>query len=300
MKKKLAIFLLSLIAWMHIPAFATVIVDDADPNICDFRCTLVSGSSIADGSTSGNATVYGDADGGNQISVYDGVAHWNKYTLASEIGYALSGIVAGNMYDLYIYWNGTAFQFDTPVVWPNISTPPARTKVNGVWLKTGALTRRLVASFYATGTNLTMDTAGGRCLCNQQHRVPRAISANIPGGYTYGGGWRNAAGALNIVASVGQTFVWIVSSDGTTPVKANSDVTVGTASSGQTTCILALNGVGQATSSENNNIYGIIATGTSSISATLPAGFSYLNNQEYSSNSANQFYTQNITGTIQN
>jgi hypothetical protein len=56
---------------------------------------------------------------------------------------------------------------------------------DGVWLKTGALTRRLVGTIYTTGTATTADAANQRFVDNVDNRVPRALRAFDNTTHTY-------------------------------------------------------------------------------------------------------------------
>jgi hypothetical protein len=302
MKRQIATFLLFLFMALQLPAIATVIVNDANPKDCGIRCTLVSGHPVADGSSAGNGTIDGDPVDGGRISFNDGEGHWRSYTLSSEIGYALSGCTAGNMYDLYIYYNTSTglIQFDTPVQWSSPTTMPTRTVVDGVSLNPANITRRLACSFYCIGTNLTIDNPIARCVSNQQNRQDRTVSCFVNTNYTYAGGFRASHAATNVFASVGAQYFWCASSDGTNTISLiendTVDVSEGTTSdiglgfsgaTGSFPGLFAING--------NNETVSL----TAPFATQLPAGFNSINAYE-TTNGTTIFGNLYILGTVKN
>jgi hypothetical protein len=283
----------------QLSAVATVTVKDANPKDFGIRATLVSGSPVADGSSSGNSTIYGDVIDGGEITLYDGIAHWRGYQLSSEIGYALSGCTTGSMYDLYIYWNGTALQFDTPVQWSSPTTMPSRTVINGVSLNPANTTRRLVCSFYCIGTNLTIDHPIARCLSNQQNRKERVVYCENTTIYSYGGGFRVARGATNVLSNVGIEYFWCASSDGTN-IAHLTETGIVEVSSGNTADLgLGFSGASSFPSAFAINGNNETVSLTSPFTAQLTPGFNSINDYE-TTNGTSIFNNLFVSGTVEN
>ncbi len=307
MKRFLSAFLsfVTLFCASALPGGSTVIFKDANPSECGIRCTLVSGTLVADGSTAGNGTIYGDPVLGGRVALCDGHGHWFGYTLTNEIGYALSGITAGNMYDLYIYWNGTAIQFDTPVAWTNATTPPTRTVQNQIVCKNGDTTRRLACSFYATGNNLTRDDSAARCLANQQNRKPRPIFTSNTDTYSYHGGVRVIEGLAVDLAHAGNSNVFIASTDGSNLCIATSHQThyLTSGVSNEATGGVNWASVGTPAIIYDNVASGapivqVLNTGTTSFYNYVPVGLNNLTLYETGNPQTALF--SNLTGSVEN
>jgi hypothetical protein len=208
------------------------------------------------------------------------------------------------MYDLYMYYNGSAIQFDTPVQWSSPTTIPTHTVINGVSLNPANTTRRLVCSFYAIGNNLTCDFPGGHCICNQQNRKTRTVSASNQANWTYSGSTRPANGLSNSFANVGVGYVWFVSSDGTNVANLSSYSQVSIAG-GST-----IGGIGTGLTSAGNYQTGasVISCQSSAIACTmtnaatyeLAPGFTSVNQYESTIAGSVQFFGTTITGTVEN
>ena len=134
----------------------------------DFRLTLVSGSPVAD--SNDTTTVYWTPYTGNRIGLYDGT-RWKIHTTA-EISLALGTMTSGIPYDVFVYDNAGTKTLEK-VAWTNTTTrATALVRQDGVWCKTGALTRRYVGTFYANTATETSDN-DRRFLFNAVNRVPR-------------------------------------------------------------------------------------------------------------------------------
>jgi hypothetical protein len=205
------------------------------------------------------------------------------------------------MYDLYIYWNGTSLAFDTPVQWSSPTTMPTRTIVNGVSLNPANLTRRLVCSFYATGTNLTMDWMGARCLSNHQNRVPRAIYCYDSNDWSYLGDWRPGDGATNTTTWLGQEFWWMASSDGTNVCTASDSQGV-LLSGSYCTALSSLGFAGQT----DSTLQGAIVTGNTAVcmsavfASQLSPGFNSCCHYECAGYNTVSYFPLKIQGLVEN
>ena len=195
------------------------LADAATAQIFQARLTGTSGSPVADTSTI--ATIYLTPYKGNKIAVYTG-SRWKLMAL-TEISLALTA-TSGLPYDVWVYDNAGTLTLET-TAWTNTTTrATAITFQNGVYCKSGTLTRRYVGTFYATASNQTDDSVTKRCLFNYYNRVKRPMrvreSTNSWGYTTLT--WRQANGAtankLEYVVGVGEDsaeFTLIASSSNT-------------------------------------------------------------------------------------
>jgi hypothetical protein len=127
----------------------------------------------------------------------------------SELSVSLAGLTADTNYDLWVYNNGGTAAMDTPTAWTNATTrATAITLQNGVYVKSGATTRRYVGTIRITGTiGQTEDSLTKRFVWNAQNRVPRAMRrAESTDSWTWStSSWQQAnagAGTVNQLAYV--------------------------------------------------------------------------------------------------
>lgn len=97
---------------------------------------------------------------GAGIALYDGVSTWNLLSF-SETTLALGTLTSGLPYDVYGYNNGGTLALEL-LAWTSANVrATAIVLQNGVWVKTGATTRRLLGTIYTDSTTTTIDDAGG-------------------------------------------------------------------------------------------------------------------------------------------
>lgn len=143
----------------------------------DFRLTLTSGLSVTTADVTGATSVYFTPHKGNRISLYNG-STWETLTSA-EVSLALGTITSGLPYDVFAYNNGGTLTLEA-LAWTNGTTrATALVRQDGIWCKTGALTRRYVGTFYTTSTTTTEDSAAKRFLFNADNRVRRTAAAAL-------------------------------------------------------------------------------------------------------------------------
>lgn len=137
------------------------------------RLTLTSGTPVTAGDVTGAGTIYLTPYKGNQIWLYDGSAQWNLFNL-TEISLALT-LTNGKPYDVFCYDNAGTPTLEV-LVWTNDTTrATALTTQNGIYVKSGATTRRYVGTIYASGANTTEDSLAKRYVWNMYNRVARAM-----------------------------------------------------------------------------------------------------------------------------
>lgn len=138
------------------------------------RLTLTTGVPVTTADVTAATTVYYAPYGGcNTLSTFDGV-QWN------ETGFAQLSIAVpattNQMYDVFVYDNAGALALEL-TAWTNDTTrATALTTQNGVYVKTGALTRLYLGSFRTdTVSGTTTDSLLKRFLWNYYNRVDRAM-----------------------------------------------------------------------------------------------------------------------------
>ncbi len=139
------------------------------PGIVGGRLTLTTGVPVTTSNVTAAGTLYYTPYIHDKIALYDGT-RWRVYTF-TEISLSLT-LTSGNNYDVFLYDNAGTLTLET-LVWTNDTTrATALALTNGVWLKTGALTRRYLGTIRASGTNTTEDSDSKRYVFNINNQVP--------------------------------------------------------------------------------------------------------------------------------
>lgn len=137
------------------------------------RLTLTTGVPVTTSDVTAAGTIYYTPFKHNRVELWNGFG-WSRYAF-SELSLALTA-TSGKPYDVFLYDNAGTLTLET-LVWTNDTTrATALVMQDGVLCKTGALTRRYVGSFYASGTNTTEDSEAKRYLWNKDNRVLRPMN----------------------------------------------------------------------------------------------------------------------------
>ena len=156
---------------------ATGGVQNLVTGICEGRLTLTSGTAVTTGDVTGATTVYFTPYSGNRIALYDGT-NWLTYSF-TERSLALGTLTTLTPYDVYIYNNSGTLTLEF-LAWTNGTTrATALVLQDGVYVKTGATTRRYLGTFYTTATTTTEDSAAKRYLWNNYNRVVRKMQSAL-------------------------------------------------------------------------------------------------------------------------
>lgn len=177
------------------------------PGIIGGRLTLTTGVPVTTSDVTAATTLYYAIHLHNKIALYDGT-RWKVFTFA-ELSLALTSYTASLPYDIFIYDNAGTLTLES-TAWTNDTTrATALARQDGVWCKTGALTRRYVGTIRITGTTgQTEDSTSRRFVWNAYNRVNRALRAlETTDSWTYA---TAAFRAANNVTTVGVTRVEIV------------------------------------------------------------------------------------------
>lgn len=138
------------------------------------RLTLESGVAVSTTDQLAKGNLYYTPYSGNAISLYSGTA-WVTRTF-SEVTLALT-LTSGKPYDIFAYDNSGVVALES-LVWTNDTTrATALVRQDGVYCKTGALTRRYVGTIYSSGANTCEDSKAKRFVWNMYNRVPRGLKS---------------------------------------------------------------------------------------------------------------------------
>ncbi len=141
--------------------------------VCEARLTLESGVAVSITDQTAKTTVYFTPHKGNSIALYDG-SNWADHTLA-EISVAAPA-TTDTPFDVFVYDNAGTLTLET-VDWTNDTTrATAIVLQDGVYVKSGATTRRYLGTGRTTGVSgQTEDSAGTRYLWNYYNRVKKQL-----------------------------------------------------------------------------------------------------------------------------
>lgn len=162
-------------------------------NVCEGRLTTESGVPLSTTNMANRSTLYFTPYMGNLCSVYNGTT-WTMVQFVEQ-SLALSGLTAGRNYDIFVYSNAGTLTIDTPVAWTNDFTrATALALQDGVYVRSGATTRRYVGTIRATSATQTQDTLTQRFVWNYQNRLAKRMEV-LEGTNTWTyltNGWRSA------------------------------------------------------------------------------------------------------------
>ncbi len=200
-----------------------------DPSLCNGRLTTESGVPISTSDRLAQSVVYFTPYNGNRISLFDGT-RWKLFSF-SEVGLVLSGLINDKSYDIFAYDDAGTLTLELSAAWANSTTrTDALTLQDGVYVKSGATTRRYLGTIHTTSTSTTEDSGGGittqvggkRFVWNLYNQVPRHLSVvDKTDTWTYStAAWRQANGAT------GNRVEFVCGLDG---VPVNAQLTANTA-----------------------------------------------------------------------
>ena len=148
---------------------------------CNGRLTLETGVAISTTEQTAKTTLYLTKYNGDQIATYSGTA-WVTIALGADISITLAGLTAGLPYDVYVYSNAGTLTLEL-TAWTNTTTrATALTTQDGVYVKTGATTRRYIGTIRIAATGQCelvfggSDKASSIGIWNMYNRVSIAVS----------------------------------------------------------------------------------------------------------------------------
>lgn len=173
-----------------------------DNGVVEGRLTLTTGTPVMTSTVTAATTVYFTPYKGNYIALYDGSADWDVVEF-TEISLSLSGYTANKNYDIWCYNNGGTATLESTVWTDNTTRATALAKQDGVYVKSGATTRRYLGT-------IRINSSGGQCdfelgglavggaiqslyVWNYYNRVPvTTYTGDTTDYWIYTGGWRSA------------------------------------------------------------------------------------------------------------
>ena len=142
-----------------------------NPNLCQGRLTLTSGTPVTTADVTGG-TLYFTPYVGNRIALFDGT-QWKLYAF-SEVSLALS-VTAGVNYDAFLYDNGGTLTLELTAWTNNTTRATALMRQDGVYVRSDNATRRYLGTIRAAAANTGADTAAQRFVWNMVNRVARKL-----------------------------------------------------------------------------------------------------------------------------
>lgn len=149
------------------------------------RLTTQSGVAVSTADRTSQSTIYFTPYNGNKVALYDGT-RWKFYTF-TERSLALSGLTSGKNYDVFLYDNAGTLTLELSAAWTSdTARADALTTQDGVYVKSGATTRRYLGTIRTTSTTTTADSLKNRFVWNYYNRVERRAYAEDLADHTYG------------------------------------------------------------------------------------------------------------------
>lgn len=166
------------------------------------RLTTESGVCVSTSDRTSQGTIYFTPCGdGNVIALYDGT-RWKLYTY-TERSYSVS-CSADQIKDLFLYDNAGTLTLEASAAWTNDTTrADALTTQDGVYVKSGATTRRWLGAFRCTGSNVAEDSGLKRFIANAYNREPRRLIFTDGTNHQYNSGtvrkWNDATARVSML-----------------------------------------------------------------------------------------------------
>lgn len=156
------------------------------------RLTTETGVGVSTSDRTSQGTIYYTPFTHNGIGLYDGTS-WTLHTF-TERSLALSGLTSDKNYDVFLYDNAGTLTLELSAAWTNDTTrADALTTQDGVYVKSGATTRRYLGTIRTTGTAATEDSKAKRFVWNAYNRVARSLAKTNTASWSYGSATYRAA-----------------------------------------------------------------------------------------------------------
>jgi hypothetical protein len=185
---------------------------NGDITICNGRLTLTTLTAVTTADVTAATTLYFTPYIGDKIYLFDGTDKWECVKF-SEISIAVPATTV-TMYDVFVFSTAGVATLEV-LAWTNDTTrATALVLQNGIYVKSGATTRRYVGSFRTTGVSgQTEDSIAKRYVWNYYNRVLRLMKAvDAAASWTYSTQtWRqanaNAANQLDFIVGISESIV---------------------------------------------------------------------------------------------
>jgi hypothetical protein len=163
------------------------------------RLGLVTGNPYSYADVAASAALYYSPYLGNNLSLYDtGTSTWKAYSF-SEISIANTGLAANTNYDVFVFNNAGTMTLEL-VAWASTSARVTElTLLAGVYVKTGAYSRRYVGTIRTNAFSQFVNSQAQRFVWNMYNKRPTRMYLEDSVSHTYAAGaaivgraWRNA------------------------------------------------------------------------------------------------------------
>lgn len=170
---------------------------------CEGRLTLTTATPVTTADVTGATSVYFTPYKGKKIGLYSGSV-WNVYDF-TEITLNIAAFTASKPYDIFCYDNSGTPTLEG-LVWTNATTrATALALQDGIYVKSGAATRRYLGTIYVNSSGgQTDDSATLRCVWNFYNRIPKNLYRTEATSHTYA---TNTVRAWNGSATIPMNFV---------------------------------------------------------------------------------------------
>jgi hypothetical protein len=154
------------------------------PQVAQGRLTLESGVPVSITDQTAKTSIYFTQFGGNCISLYDG-SIWGCREF-SELTLPLGTLTGDKNYDVFAYDNAGTPTLELGAAWTtDIARADALVLQDGIYVKTGAATRRYLGTFRTTSATTTEDSLVKRLVWNYYNRVTRSLFRADSTSHTY-------------------------------------------------------------------------------------------------------------------
>lgn len=173
--------------WSALPAINSSTTNSntsVDNSICNGRLTLESNVAISTTNQTAKTILYFTPYGGNNIALYSGTA-WSILAF-NELSLSLSGYVANTNYDIFIYNNSGTPTLESTSWTNNTTRATALALQDGVYVRSGASTRRYLGTIRITNTTgQCEDSTSRRFVWNMYNAVSRHIYISLNTSHSY-------------------------------------------------------------------------------------------------------------------
>ena len=200
------------------------------------RLTLETGVAVSTSDQTAKTTLYFTPYQGNRIALYDGSA-WRLHAF-TERSISLAGLTANTLYDVFIYNNAGTLTLEL-TAWTNsgAGTSARATALalqDGIYVKSGAATRRYLGTIRTTGTiGQCEDSRTKRFVWNNANRVRRSVRrAETTFNWTYSTAtWRylnnSSANRIEVIVGLAEESLSLLATVLVSSTISNSGVNVG-------------------------------------------------------------------------
>jgi len=153
--------------------------------VCDGRLTLTTAVPVTTADVTAAATLYFTPYKGSKVGLYNGSTAWTVYDF-TELSLSLVGYTASKPYDIWVYDNSGTPTLDSTIWTDGTTRATALTTQDGIYVKTGATTRRYLGTIYINSSGAqTDDSLTKRCVWNYYNRVPRMMYRTDSNSHSY-------------------------------------------------------------------------------------------------------------------